>query len=225
MKRFFLFLCACLTLSPCWAANQNLGQLEQLARRFVQGEVGQRTGVGYELGHLDRRLVLPLCPAPQVNWPDGMLPSGSGFVDVSCQEPYWHVRLPIRINEARMGLVLTHAVRAGDTLSSDDVRLVPIPDPRTNRDVLSDPSQVIGQSMTSGAVSGLWLRSFMVKPPIVVKMNQRVRVVAAGDGFSVESEGISTANGRAGDVVAVRMPSGQMLRGIVSQDGSVSVSN
>jgi flagella basal body P-ring formation protein FlgA len=225
MKRLLLLVCCCLYLPSCWAANQNLNQLEQLVRRFAQMNLNQRPGVSFELGHFDRRLVLPQCPAPQTSWPEGEPPADSGFVDVSCQEPYWRVRLPIRVNEARMGLVLTHAVRAGDILSADDVQLVAIPDPRTNRDVLNSPSQAVGQTMTSGAVAGIWLRSFMVKPPLVVKMNQRVRIVAAGVGFSVEAEGVATANGRAGDVVAVRMPNGQLLRGVVSQDGTVSVSN
>jgi flagella basal body P-ring formation protein FlgA len=65
----------------------------------------------------------------------------------------------------------------------------------------------------------------MVRPPVVVKMNQRVKVIDAGEGFSVEAEGMALANGRAGDVVMVRMQNGQLLHGVVSADGTVSLSN
>lgn len=224
MKRLLFIVLAGLCW-PVWAANQNLVQLEQLAQRFVKAELSQRPGASFQLGRLDRRLVLPACAAPEVAWSGGVAPSGNSFVDVYCVATGWRLRLPVTINEPRMGLVLTHAVRAGDMLSADDVQLVPVPDPRMNRDVLSDASQVVGQTMSSGAAAGIWLRSFMVKPPVVVKMNQRVRVIVAGDGFSVEAEGTSTANGRAGDVLAVRMPSGQLVRGVVSADGSISLQN
>lgn len=215
---------ACLSF-PVSAANQNLVQLEQMARRFVQAELSQRPGASFHLGRFDRRLVLPACAAAQIAWSDGAAPNGSSFVDVYCMDPSWRLRLPVSISEARMGLVLTHPVRAGDTLSAEDVQLVPVPDPRMNRDVLTDLSQVLGQTMSSGAGAGIWLRSFMVRPPIVVKMNQRIRVVVDGDGFTVAAEGVATANGRAGDVVAVRMQSGQLIRGVVSADGTVSLSN
>lgn len=224
MKRLLLIL-LCVFCLPAWAANQNLGQLEQLARRFVQAELSQRTGASFRLGRLDRRLVVPSCPNPMVAWADGVAPGGSSFVDVYCIDPVWRLRLAVTINEARKGLVLTHPVHAGDTLSADDVQLVPVPDPRMNRDVLTDPSQAVGQTMSSGAAAGIWLRSFMVRPPVVVKMNQRVKVVVAGEDFSVEAEGVATANGRAGDVLAVRMPTGQLVRGVVGADGSISLSN
>ena len=141
------------------------------------------------------------------------------------QEPSWRLRIPVAISEPRKGLVLLHPVQAGDALSADDVELAPLPASNMSRDVLNDPSQAVGQIMSSGAPAGMWLRSFMVRPPLVVKMNQRVRVVVSGEGFSVEAEGIATTNGRAGDVVVVRMPNAQLLRGVVGADGVINLTN
>lgn len=225
MKRFLMMVLSGLAALPAFAANQNLLALEQMARGFVQGELSQRAGATFRLGHFDRRLVVPACPEPQVAWPDGVQPSGNTFIDVYCLSPAWRLRLPVSISEARMGLVLTRPLRPGDILGADDVRLAPLPDGMQSRDILSDPAQVVGQSLTGGAGAGIWLRSFMVRPPVVVKMNQRVRVVVAGDGFNVEAEGTAIANGRAGDVVPVRMPSGQILRGTVNENGVISLAN
>lgn len=225
MKRFVLFLFALCLAGPALAANQNMTLLEQLAKSFVRGELSQRPGAAFRLGTLDRRLALPACADPQVAWSDGAEPSGNTFLDIYCLAPTWRLRLPVTISDAAMGLVLTHPVRAGDMLGPDDIRQAPLPDSALARDVLSDPAQVIGQSMTSGAAAGIWLRSFMVRPPYVVKMNQRVKVVVSGDGFSVEAEGVAIANGRAGDVVPVRMPNGQLLRGVAGPDGVISLSN
>lgn len=224
MKRFFFLVLMVLSL-PAAAASQNLARLEQQAHAFVQGELSQRPGSSFRLGRFDRRLVLPACVDPQVSWSDGAEATGNTFVDVFCIDPAWRLRLPVAISEPRFGLVLTRPMRAGDTLGPDDVRQVPLPAQLVGRDLLSDPDQVVGQTMSSGASAGIWLRNFMVRPPVVVKMNQRVKVVVEGEGFSVQSEGVSTANGRAGEVIAVRMPNGQLLRGAVTPDGSVSLSN
>lgn len=224
-KRLLLLFLVCLTALPAFAANQNLGTLEQIARSYVQGELSQRPGASFRLGRFDRRLAVPACPDPQVAWSNGAQPAGNSFLDVYCLGPAWRLRLPVSITEVHMGLVLTRPLRAGDTLGAGDVRLAPLPDGAMSRDVLSDPAQVVGQAMTSGAGAGIWLRSFMVRPPVVVKMNQRVRVVVSGDGFNVEAEGTAISNGRAGDTIAVRMPNGQILRGTADENGVVSLSN
>lgn len=225
MKRYLLSLLLCLCTLSAQAANQNPTVLEQLARRYVQAELSQRPHATFRLGQLDRRLSVPACAAPQVAWADGAEPRGNTFLDLYCLAPAWRLRLPISINETVSGLVLTRPLRAGDLLTEGDVRQVPLPDASMARDILSDPAQAVGQSMTSGAAAGVWLRQFMVRAPFVVKMNQRVRVVVSGDGFSVEAEGVAIANGRAGDVVTVRMSNGQLLRGVVGPDGVVNLGN
>ena len=225
MKRIFLFFLLGLLSLSALADNQDLASLEQLARGFVQGELSQRPGASFKLGHFDRRLVVPACPDPQVGWSNAAVPRGNTYLDLTCFSPAWRLRLPVSIKELRMGLVLTRPMQPGDVLGEDDVRLAQLPDGVTGGDILTDPSQVVGQALTSGAGAGIWLRSFMVRPPIVVKMNQRVRVVVSGDGFDVEAEGTAIANGRTGDIVPVRMPNGQVLRGTVDENGVVSLPN
>jgi len=50
-------------------------------------------------------------------------------------------------------------------------------------------------------------------------------VVVSGEGFSVEGDGVATANAHAGDSVAVRMPNGQLVRGTANPDGTISLAN
>jgi flagella basal body P-ring formation protein FlgA len=225
MKRLFLTLLLCGVSLPIWAATQDLRVLQHLARSFVQNELSQRPKATFRLGRFDPNLAMPACDDPQVAWSDGAKPTGSSFVDIYCFSPVWRLQLPVMISEPRMGLVLTHQVQAGEILTPDDVQQAPLPDPTMNSNVLSDPSQVVGMSIDGGAPAGIWLRSNMVRPPVVVKMNQQVKVIDTGEGFSVEADGVALANGRAGDIVVVRMPNGQLLRGLVSEDGTVNLAN
>jgi flagella basal body P-ring formation protein FlgA len=224
MKRLFILLLCCLSL-PAWAVNQNFGELEQLVRGFVQAELSQRPNATFKLGRFPHNLVLPACEAPRVAWTSGMAQSGNSFIDISCADPLWRIRVSVQIAEPRMGLVFARAMQAGDMITADDIQQSPIADQSMGRDVLGDPAQVIGQTVGSSVSAGIWVRSFMVKPPVVVKMNQRVKVIISGDGFSVEAEGVATANAHAGEIVAVRMPNGGLIRGAVNADGSVSLAN
>ena len=58
---------------------------------------------------------------------------------------------------------------------------------------------------------------------LLVRQGQTVRVISRGDGFSIQSEGRALNNASDGQVVQVRMPSGQTISGVVHSDGNVEV--
>lgn len=220
--RFLLFvICLNDVAGLAWAGYQDLTLLEQQVTHFVQEELKERPGVSFRVGRFDRRLALAPCARSFVNWAEGGAFSVRSFVEVSCLEPAWRVRLPVTMNERRMAVVLTRGIRAGEVLSAADIKQVVLPDQNFNQDVLTELSQALGQVMRSGAPAGAWLRPFMIRAPIVVKTSQRVRVVVAGVGFTVEGEGMVLADGSIGDVVGVRMQNGQIVRGTVGQNGLI----
>ncbi len=219
-KLFLLLLLSCAAVVH--AANQDLGRLEETARRFVAGELAQRQAT-FTVGRVDRRLAVPACGELLAGWAQGAKTTGSTLVDVSCPSLGWSLRVPVTIREARVGVVATRPLRSGEIVSANDVKLVALPDGAASQTVMTDLSQVIGQTMTSGVPVGGWLRSFMVRAPVVVKMNQRVKVMATGDGFSVGADGTAMGNAAAGEGVSVRMTSGRIIRGTVREDAVVIV--
>lgn len=205
------------------AASQDMAALEKLADRFMQQEMAPRQAT-YKLGKLDRRLVLPACASPRVDWSNAAQTTGNTALVIVCPDSGWSIRLPVSINEKQLGVVLTRSVSAGEVLQEGDVKLVEVANPAMARNVLTSPALAIGQTMRSGAPAGSWLRSFMVHAPYAIRAGQPVKVVAGGDGFSVLSEGIANNNAAVGDAVSVRLSSGRVVRGMVQPDGSVSLS-
>lgn len=205
------------------AATQNLVALEQAARRFVEQELRFRPAT-FTLGRLDPRLALPACEQPQVSWSAGAVPSGNSSLDLSCPAAGWSLRLPVTIAEKRMGVVATRPLKAGELLAPDDVRLAEMTSPALSRNVLNRLDQAIGQSMRSSVPAGAWLRSFMLQQPDVIRTNQRVKVLAQGDGFVAAAEGTARGNAAAGESVRVRMASGREVSGVAQADGSMLVS-
>ncbi len=208
---------------PALAANQDLAALRRGVELFVRSELSQRQA-SFEVGRFDPHLVVPACQGVSMAWSAGTVPaSGATYVDINCPDLGWRLRLPVTVHEKRMALLLLHSVQMGDVLGAGDVRLVDAPASGLGSGSLDQLQQAVGQVMKTGAQAGTWLRAYMLRAAFVVKMNQRVRVVASGDGFDVRAEGTATGNGAAGDVIAVRMASGALVRGVVQGDGSVSV--
>ncbi|MBM2882915.1 flagellar basal body P-ring formation chaperone FlgA [Chromobacterium amazonense] len=220
-----LFLCGCcllLALSARADGIQNLGVLEKLAEQFLKRELGLREA-SWKLGQLDRRLAVPACAKPKAEWANPAVTTGATAVLLSCPDLGWTLRLPVMINEKRLGVALNRAVAPGEQLTADDVRLVEISNPALASNVLTDASQAVGQVMRSGAPSGAWLRNFMVRAPYLVRVNQQVKVSAEGEGFAAEAEGMAMGNAALGEQVNVRLSTGRVVRGMVRQDGSVAV--
>ncbi|MCD0491710.1 flagellar basal body P-ring formation chaperone FlgA [Chromobacterium violaceum] len=216
-------LCWLFAAGAAWGAGvQDLARLEHLANLFLKRELEMRAAT-WTLGQLDRRLVVPACNTPKAEWAMPGVTTGSTFVAVSCPELGWSLRIPVRINEKRLGVVLNRAMMAGETISGGDVRLVDISNPALAGNVLTDASQAVGQVLRSGAPAGAWVRNFMVRAPYLVRSNQRVKVQAQGDGFSAEAEGTALGNAAQGDQISVRLSTGRVVLGVVQADGSVAV--
>ncbi|PXX48054.1 flagellar basal body P-ring formation chaperone FlgA [Aquitalea magnusonii] len=223
MKFPYLFLSMLLSGTVCAAANQDMAALEKLADRFMQQEVSQRQA-SYKLGRLDRRLVLPACSSPKVDWSNTAQTSGNTSLVIVCPDSGWSIRLPVTVSEKQLGVVLTRSVAAGEVLQAGDVKLVEMANPAMARNVINSVDLAVGQSMRSGAPAGSWLRNFMVHAPYAVRAGQPVKVSAGGDGFSVLSEGTANGNAAVGEAVSVRLSSGRVVRGMVQPDGTVSLS-
>ncbi|WP_374420131.1 flagellar basal body P-ring formation chaperone FlgA [Chromobacterium sp.] len=223
MQRLFLWMTCCAwAVLACAAGTQDLGRLEALAGDFLKHELSMRPAT-WTLGQLDRKLAVPACVQPKADWANPGVTTGATFISVSCPEQGWALRIPVRINEKKMGVALSRAVAAGEVLSAEDVRLIDVANPSLARNVLDDLQQAIGKTMRTGAPAGAWLRSFMVRAPYLVRSNQRVKVVASGEGFAAAADGLAIGNAAEGEQVSVRMTSGRVIRGQVLADGSVMV--
>ncbi|MGE9806701.1 flagellar basal body P-ring formation chaperone FlgA, partial [Escherichia coli] len=56
-----------------------------------------------------------------------------------------------------------------------------------------------------------------------IKAGQRVLVIANGDGFRVNAEGIALNNAAVAQNARVRMISGQVVSGVVDSDGNILI--
>ncbi len=199
-----------------------LDSAEHYARIQTQGLPGKVT---ISTGKLDVSR-LPDCDATQAYSPPGSRLSGKTYIGVRCLGPStWTVLVPVQIFvnvsyvSTSRALVAGHIIEATDLVTSKgDLGTLPT-------GVVIAPEAAIGKSLRNSLAPGQALRSDQLLPPLVIRQGQSVRVISKGSGFAVTSEGSAINNAAEGQVVQIRMSSGQTLSGIANRDGSVEIRN
>lgn len=222
MKQFFLFLLCCCLLPSALAAVQDTRQLEQAADRFLQAQQG-KDGFAYQLRLPARMPQMPRCEQPlQAAWPAGDARPQRNVL-LSCPTLGWSLSLPLDATELQQVLVTTRLIRAGEVLQAGDIRFAGISNRAQLRQGLTDERLVIGQMVRSTMPAGVMLTSNQLRSPYLVRMNQPVRVLVRGDGFTVSSDGVALGNAGAGERVNIRVANGKVVSALVEADGAVSI--
>lgn len=196
--------------------------VEQFARQQLAGQPGQ---VSLEVGAVDPGLQLPRCQRIEAFLPPGARLWGQSTVGARCAAgANWTVYVPVTVRIQAPVVVAARPLAAGRTLGTEDVGLATQDITQLPPGTLTDPAQAVGQVLNVGLMPGYPLRQDMLRPPVVIRQGQTVKLVVQGGGFSVSAEGRALTNASAGQPVQVRTASGQTVSGIARPDGSVEVS-
>lgn len=166
------------------------------------------------------------CRSMEVRMDAGARPWGRTHVNVRCTDgATWSMYVPVTIHVAVEYLVTSRPLRVGQTIAEDDLakRRGDLADLPTG--ILTDSTHVVGQTSGVSLPADRPLRAEMLRQPLVVKQGQGVKIISGGAGFRVSSEGRALSNGVAGQVVQVRLPSGQVISGIAQSDGTIEVAH
>lgn len=90
--------------------------------------------------------------------------------------------------------------------------------------VFTDANQIVGQTVRSPLLAGSVFRQNMLKQALAVQQGQTVLLTTAGVGFTINAEGKALKNASLGQVVPVKVSSGQVVSGVARADGKVEVS-
>ncbi|PQV47082.1 flagellar basal body P-ring formation chaperone FlgA [Paraburkholderia sp. BL21I4N1] len=167
---------------------------------------------------------LAACTALEPFMPSGARLWGRMTVGVRCAgERPWTIYLQARISLNATYYLAARAMSPGEVLTAADLvardgDLTGLP-----QAIVTDPSQAIGSVTLTRVAGGMPLRRDMLKSTSAVSIGQTVRVVAAGAGFSISSEGSAMNNASPGQQVRVRTPNGQIISGIVKDGSTVEI--
>ena len=212
----------CLLFWPALAAQAatDAKQKPRAVQKAVESFVHMQTSgipgeVTFTVGEIDPRLSLPECPALDPFVPPGGRLWGNATVGVRCNGTHpWTVYVPVTVRIATDVVVTARPLAQNQVISRADLILQKGDLAHLPPGTLTDPAQALGKIMTNGVASAQPLRQDMLRSPLVIQQGQAVRLVAAGRGFTVSSEGKALNNASEGQVVQVRIQSGQVIGGI-----------
>lgn len=178
----------------------------------------------YSIGAINASGLPDDCRNLNVTMDANARPWGKTHVNVRCTEgSAWSLYVPVDIHVLVNYVVSARPLTAGQVISAADIRqrqgdLADLP-----QGILTDLAQAIGQLTHVSLPADRPLRADMLRQPWVVKQGQNVKVVSGGISFQVSSDGRALNNAAAGQVVQVRLASGQVLSGIAQQDGAIAI--
>lgn len=195
------------------------------AERFVRQQTRNMPGqVEINMGKIDSAN-LPPCTIHEAYAPAGTRWSGKIHVGVRCLGPnIWNVLVPARITIIGNYIVTARPLAAGQIIQETDLSVMTGDLGNQPTGIIGDPSEAIGKSVRNALASGQVLRGEQLQAAFVIRQGQTVRVISKGTGFAVSSEGKAINNAASGQLVQVRLASGQTITGQANQDGTVEIS-
>ncbi|MBI5109119.1 MAG: flagellar basal body P-ring formation protein FlgA [Rhodocyclales bacterium] len=208
---------------PAVAADSE--PIHRAIRDFLDRQAPSLPGPSrHEIGSIAASGIADGCRSISVSMPPGAKPWGRTHVQARCTEgANWNLYVPVAIHVTADYVVSARPLRPGQAISESDLALRRGDLAELPANVLTDTAQALGLTASVALPAERPLRSDLLRKPVVVRQGQSTRVVSGGSGFQVAGEGRALGNAVAGQVVQVRMNSGQTVSGLAQADGTVRV--
>ena len=205
-------------------AKQDLNAIKVKVEEFLTTQaIGYPGKVTVSATPVDRNLKLPACPQLQVFLPPGSRVWGKTNIGVSCDMPAWKVYLQANISVMSQYITAAAPLTQGRVVTSQDLMYQSGDLAQLPSGIFTDPEQVIGRTVGVSLQAGTVLRQEMLKVSPIVLQGQKVVLNSIGDGFQVSAEGQALTNAGEGQVVQVKVASGQVISGIARNGGQIEV--
>lgn len=220
--RSFFFLFLTLFCKFCCAAETAI-ILDTAQQHLHLQTKGLPGNVTITMGRFDGSR-LPPCSIHEAFSPQGGRLIGKINVGVRCLSPNaWTVLVPAQIAVTGNYVTTSRALFAGQIIQASDLATLSGDISNLPAGTINDPAAAIGKSLRNSLGPGQALRAEQLLSPLVIRQGQKVRVVSIGSGFSVSAEGNAMNNASIGQIVQVRMESGQTISGTARADGSIEI--
>ncbi|HSQ03483.1 MAG TPA: flagellar basal body P-ring formation chaperone FlgA [Burkholderiales bacterium] len=222
-----LFLVALLLVQHAVQAaeQQARAPIKAAVEAYLARETAGLPGrAAYQVGEIDSQLNVPACRALEAFTPAGTRLWGSTTVGVRCNGSFpWILYVPA---EVRVFAEVVHAagpLAQNQPLTESDLVLQTADLTHLPAGILTDVRSAIGKTVIVSLAAGLPLRGDILRALPVIQQGQAVKLQLQGRGFTVSGEGRALAGAADGQVVPVRVQSGQVVSGLARAGGVVEL--
>lgn len=195
-----------------------VGRLLKQQTRSTPGEVS------IQVGEFATDNALAPCLQLEAFLPAGARAWGRVSVGVRCLAPTaWSAWVPAEVRVRGAYLVTTGPLSAGQIVGPGDIRQESGELTALAADVLTDPTQAVGQAAKMPLAASRPLAASHLRMPPAVVQGQPVKVLSRGPGFQVANDGVALSTAGDGQGAQVRLANGQVVRGIARHGGIVEI--
>ena len=195
------------------------GVVDQV-RVLALDKATQNAGARVEVvvGALDPRLHLAPCDRIEPYLPPHMRLWGKSRIGLRCKEgrTAWNVYLPITVKVWGRALVVPAGAAAGTVLADGDLAEAEVDLAEEFTAAFVDRKAVVGRTLAQALKPGQAVRQAHIKSRQWFAAGDAVKVVAVGDGFSLEGVGQALTNGVEGQPARVRTEGGRIVTGVAA---------
>ncbi|MDO9364891.1 MAG: flagellar basal body P-ring formation chaperone FlgA [Methylotenera sp.] len=205
--------------------RQDLSTLKFKIIDFLKTQtIGYPGEVSVHAGAIDQHLRLAQCPDPQVFLPKGSRAWGKTSVGVRCNAPSaWTIYAQATVNVSAQYLVAAAPLAQGRIVTSQDLIFETGDLTQLPAGIFTELDQAVGRLVNISMNAGTVIRQEMLKIPPVVQQGQTVSITSIGRGFRISAEGKAITKANEGELVKVKVASGQVVTGIARQGGLIEV--
>jgi flagellar basal body P-ring formation protein FlgA len=175
-----------------------------------------------EIGTIDPRLRLPVCPSLAVDLP--ATGTAAMTAKVSCAEPGWTIYVPIRLH-AWVDAVVAATNLAPDTrLTAEQLSRGRVDLFSAAGGVVTEPQRAEGRILRVGVMAGAPILASFLAAPVVIRRGDKVLLTLRDPTMVIRASVLALEDGRIGDRIAVQnVESEKVLHATVTGDGSVEI--
>lgn len=208
------------------APSQNLEILTQKVRDFLLSQsAGLQGQVNVSVVPVDQKLKLAACDSIEAFFPGSGKAWGRTSVGLRCHDDAvrWTVYIQGNVSVFGNYLVAATNLGQGQMIQLRDVMfqrgdLTTLPP-----NIYTSEAQVVGRVTRVAMNVGMVLKQEMAALPTIIQYGQNVRIMSSGEGFTVSAEGKAQNNATQGQMVQVRVASGQTITGVANSNGAIEV--
>ncbi len=206
-------------------AVQSHVELQKTAYSFLQQHATSLAGEALiKVSPPNPQLRLAECKSIYAFLPSSSKLWGRMNIGLRCKSgASWQVYLQAELTIKSDYVVSKFALPFGHTISPEDLQSIHAELPQYSPGILLKSEQLVGKILNAPIAAGVAIRQENVKAPVVVAQGQNVKIYSKGNGFQISSEGISLNQASEGQLVRVKVASGQVIQGYASVDGIVEI--
>jgi flagellar basal body P-ring formation protein FlgA len=205
--------------------KHSIPAIKATVTEFLQAQtVGYPGKVNVVVGAIDPNVKLAQCQDMQAFLPTGSRAWGKTSVGVRCTgQTNWTIYVQATVNVLAQYLVASAPLAQGTVISQEHLIFESGDLSQLPAGIFTDLPQALGRTVSISVPAGTVLRQDILKLAPVVQRGQTVMLTSTGNGFRVAAEGQALANANEGQVVQVKVASGQVVTGIARLGGQIEV--